>query len=167
MFTKIEHFKGAWAYESEGTSKILQALSDKSLSQKVTDDHRNLGRMAWHLVVTIPEMCGRMGLKIDGPGEHEPIPSSAAAIKKAYDTAAKSLLEQILATWKDDTLLIEDDMYGEKWKRGASLSALISHQIHHRGQMTVLMRQAGLPVPGVYGPSLEEWPNYGANPPAI
>lgn len=167
MFTKIEHFKGAWAYESEGTSKILQALSDKSLSQKVTDDHRNLGRMAWHLVVTIPEMCGRMGLKIEGPGEHDPIPTSAAAIRKAYDIAAKSLLEQILATWKDDTLLIEDDMYGEKWKRGASLGALISHQIHHRGQMTVLMRQAGLPVPGVYGPSLEEWSNYGANPPVI
>ena len=167
MFTKIEHFKGAWGYEAEATSKILQALNDNSLSQKVTNDHRNLGRMAWHLVVTIPEMCGRMGLKIDGPAEHDPIPANAATIKKAYDTASKSLLDQIIANWKDETLMTEDDMYGERWKRGASLSALISHQIHHRGQMTVLMRQAGLAVPGVYGPSLEEWSNYGANPPVI
>jgi len=30
---------------------------------------------------------------------------------------------------------------------------LIAHQGHHRAQMTVLMRQAGLKVPGVYGPS--------------
>ena len=30
---------------------------------------------------------------------------------------------------------------------------LINHQNHHRGQMTVLMRQAGLTVPGVYGPA--------------
>ena len=30
--------------------------------------------------------------------------------------------------------------------------------------MTVLMRQTGLPVPGVYGPSLEEWEAYGMPP---
>ena len=37
------------------------------------------------------------------------------------------------------------------------LMTLINHQNHHRGQMTVLMRQAGLTVPGVYGPAKEEW----------
>jgi len=167
MFTKIDHFKESWGYESSSTSKVLQALTDKSLSQKVGGDHRTLGRMAWHLVVTIPEMCGRMGLKVAGPKENDPVPTSAEAIKKAYDLAVASLQEQILRDWKDDTLMVEDDMYGEKWKRGASLSALILHQTHHRGQMTVLMRQAGLKVPGVYGPALEEWGNYGANPPAI
>jgi uncharacterized damage-inducible protein DinB len=40
----------------------------------------------------------------------------------------------------------------------------MSHEIHHRGQMTVLMRQAGLKVPGVYGPSREEWTAYGMPP---
>jgi uncharacterized damage-inducible protein DinB len=34
---------------------------------------------------------------------------------------------------------------------------LITHQIHHRAQMTVLMRLAGLKVPGVCGPAKEEW----------
>lgn len=34
-------------------------------------------------------------------------------------------------------------------------------ETHHLGQMTVLMRQAGLNVPGVYGPSKEEWTAYG------
>ena len=41
------------------------------------------------------------------------------------------------------------------------------HQIDHRGQMTVLMRQAGLNVPGVYGPSLEGWTSVGTNPPEV
>ena len=36
------------------------------------------------------------------------------------------------------------------------LNVLIRHQIHHRGQMTILMRQAGVVVPSVYGPSREE-----------
>ena len=48
-------------------------------------------------------------------------------------------------------------MYGMTWKRGTTLSLLINHQAHHRGQMTVLMRQAGVPVVGVYGPAKEEW----------
>ena len=58
-------------------------------------------------------------------------------------------------------------MYGDKWKRGITLNVLITHQAHHRGQMTVLMRQAGLKVPGVYGPSREEWAGTGAAPPEI
>jgi uncharacterized damage-inducible protein DinB len=30
--------------------------------------------------------------------------------------------------------------------------------------MTVLMRQAGLKVPGIYGPSREEWSQFGMPP---
>ena len=55
----------------------------------------------------------------------------------------------------------EDEMYGEKWNRGTTLQILIKHQAHHRGQLTVLMRMAGLKVHGVYGPSKEEWIAYG------
>ena len=43
----------------------------------------------------------------------------------------------------------------------------LSHQTHHRGQMTVLMRQAGLTVPGVYGPAREEWAAMGMEPPTV
>ena len=38
---------------------------------------------------------------------------------------------------------------------------VIQHQYYHRGQMTVLMRQAGLTVPDIYGPAKEEWANFG------
>lgn len=34
---------------------------------------------------------------------------------------------------------------------------LIKHIIHHRGQATVLIRQAGLKVFGVYGSPKEDW----------
>ncbi len=33
--------------------------------------------------------------------------------------------------------------------------------------MTVLMRQAGLTVPGIYGPSKEEWANLGMEAPKM
>lgn len=167
MFVSIEQFKQEWQSESDNTRKIFSALTDQSLKQSVADDHRTIGRMAWHIVLSIPEMSGRTGLNVTGPGENESVPTSAEEIRKAYDTAANSLLEQVTTGWTDETLDIEDDMYGQKWRRGLTLYILIKHELHHRAQMIVLMRQAGLVVPGIYGPAKEEWNQYGAPPPEI
>jgi uncharacterized damage-inducible protein DinB len=52
-------------------------------------------------------------------------------------------------------------MYGEMWAKGKTLGVIISHQIHHRAQLTIVMRLLGLKVPGIYGPSNEEWAAYG------
>jgi uncharacterized damage-inducible protein DinB len=167
MITTIKEFQDYWTMESGNTRKIMNALTDKSLGQKVTDDHRTLGRLAWHITQSISEMASRTGLSIDGPDEHASVPQSSETIKKAYNRAASSLLEQVTGKWDDRTLQVEDDMYGEKWKRGVTLMVLIAHENHHRAQMTVLMRQAGLRVPGIYGPSKDEWANIGMKPPEV
>ena len=161
MFRKIEDFLGSWAYETEATVKVFQQLTDASLAQRVYSEGRTLGLIAWHIVRTLPEMGGRTGLKIQGPGEDDPVPPTAEEISSGFKVAADSLGQEIRSHWGDDDLEEEDDMYGEMWSRGKTLAALLNHQTHHRGQMTVLMRQAGLTVPGVYGPSLEEWVAYG------
>lgn len=157
MLRKIEDFQKDWAYEAEMTGKVLRTLTDSSLEQRVTPDGRSLGFLGWHLTQTLPEMLALVGLKIAGPGPDSPCPAAASAIAETYDEAAKSVAEEINSNWTDETLLQEDNMYGETWARGLTLFYLIAHQAHHRGQMTVLMRQAGLPVPGIYGPSREEW----------
>lgn len=157
MFTSIKDFLTRWSYESDSTVKLLANLTDKSLSQRVTPDGRTLGFIAWHISQTIPEMLGKTGLKLDGPGEDEKCPESAEKIREAFKKASESLVKQIESEWNDETLQVEDEMYGEKWKRGMTLTGLVMHQAHHRGQMTVLMRQAGLKIPGIYGPSKEEW----------
>jgi len=167
MFTSIEAFKTTWTHQSGGTRKLLAALTDKSLGQSVADDHRTIGRMAWHIAQTLSEMCGHTGLKVAGPGEKEPVPKTASEIVKVYTAASDSLLEQVTQNWDDKTLRIEDNMYGQKWARGLSLRILINHEIHHRGQLTVLMRQAGLKVPGIYGPAKEEWGEHGMKAPEI
>jgi uncharacterized damage-inducible protein DinB len=74
----------------------------------------------------------------------------------AYQTAAKSLTEQASKKLKDGQLASEVTFHGRTLPMVTMLSGLIRHQIHHRGQMTILMRQAGVVVPGVYGPSREE-----------
>lgn len=161
MFRKIQDFLGSWAYETEATIRLFQQLTDDSLNQKVYPEGRTLGRIAWHIVQTLPEMGGRASLTIRGPGEGDPVPVVAADITGHFKEAAESLAHQIQTLWGDNDLDVEDDMYGEMWPRGKTLAALLNHQTHHRGQMTVLMRQAGLSVPGVYGPSREEWDAYG------
>ena len=167
MIRSVVEFEKYWGNEREGTLKILDALTDASLAQAVSPGDRTIGRMAWHITTSIPEMMERTGLALAGPAANAPVPATAAAIRSAYADASGSLSDQVKANWNDSTLQVEDDMYGEKWKRGFTLLVLINHQIHHRAQMTVLMRQAGLRVPGVYGPSREEWASYGAEPPAV
>jgi uncharacterized damage-inducible protein DinB len=109
-------------------------------------------------------MMARTGIKIEAPEDNTDHPASSSEIKNTYERISESLSREIKDKWEDKTLEKEDDMYGEKWKRSVTLRILIEHQIHHRGQMTVLMRQAGLKVPGVFGPSYEEWEAIGMPP---
>lgn len=164
MYTSISKFIKDWNYERDSTLKMFGNLTDESLNQKVTPDGRSLGFIAWHLTQTIPEMMGNTGLKVDGPSAESDVPKSAKEIKDAFEKAANSLSVQLEKNWNDETLLNEDEMYGEKWQRGLTLLYLMLHHAHHRGQMTVLMRQAGLKVTGVYGPAKEEWAAYGMEP---
>ena len=108
-------------------------------------------------MLTLGEMPGHVGLRITAPAEDAACPESAIEIASAFEKAARSVGVEVGKNWTDETLLEVDDMYGEKWARGMTLYSLVLHQAHHRGQMTVLMRQAGLVVPGVYGPAKEEW----------
>ncbi|RNB84456.1 hypothetical protein EDM56_20285 [Brevibacillus fluminis] len=167
MFQTIQAFEHEWGHEAAGTQKILDVLTDASLQQEVTPGDRTLGRLAWHIVTTLHEMMSRTGLEFDAPHHDAALPTSAKEIADAYRSASAALLDAVKSQWTDATLVEECEMYGMKWPNGVTLSILISHQIHHRGQMTILMRQAGLPVPGVYGPSKEEWAQMGMEPPAI
>ncbi len=157
MYRKIEDFVNDWAYETEVTTKLFSNLTDESLNQKVTENGRTLGFLAWHVVITLGEMLGKVGLTIDCPPEDASVPASAREITETFEKAAKSVSAEVAKNWTDETLLIEDEMYEMIWTRGTTLSSLINHQAHHRGQITVLMRQANVPVIGVYGPAKEEW----------
>lgn len=161
MFRKIADFEKSWSYETDQTVKLLGRLTDDSLARKVTEDGRELGFLAWHINQTMEEMPKLVGLTVNAPSPETPCPKTAAEIVEAFETAAKSLLAEVKRSWTDETLLETDKMYGETWTRGETLFYLLAHQAHHRGQITVLMRQAGLKVIGIYGPAKEEWQEMG------
>ncbi len=167
MYQSVETFLERYRELANSTIAYMDALTDESLAQPVAEGHRTMGRVAWHLAQSIPEMMSRTGLAPAGPGEEDPVPEAAGAILGAYREASASLLEQIQSRWNDDMLQVEDEMYGSQWKRGYTLWILEIHEVHHVGQLSVLMRQAGLKVPGVFGPSKEDWARVGMEPPAI
>lgn len=167
MFTTLDAFLAHWQYEAAATQQLMDALTDASLAQGVGPSRRTLGRLAWHVAGSLPEMANRTGLGVGGMDEHAPVPSSARDISVAYAAASASLQERLRAAWTDESLAQEHDMYGEQWSRAKVLTVLVLHQVHHRGQMTVLMRQAGLTVPGVYGPAEEEWAAMGMQAPVV
>ena len=67
-------------------------------------------------------------------------------------TTAPELFGNMLA---DADMLAEVKGFYGPASRGAILRKMIDHQTHHVGQMTVLLRQAGLVVPPVMGPTKE------------
>ena len=95
------------------------------------------------------------------------VPTTAAEIAEAYRSSNEAMVAAIKEQWTDESLAEMKEMYGEQWSIGTVLAILTAHQTHHRGQMTVLMRQAGLRVPGVYGPSREEWAAFGGEAPVV
>ncbi|HEU4560256.1 MAG TPA: DinB family protein [Longimicrobium sp.] len=162
MYRAIDDFDRDWEEETGFTLAVLRALTDASLQQRVSPEGRTLGRLAWHIAETVPEMMGHAGLKgLEGPEHGSGTPLTVAEIVDAYEAAARSLADAVRSQWSDDELPEEIPMYGEMWTKGRTLMALVLHQTHHRGQMTVLMRQAGLKVPGCYGPAAEEWARMG------
>jgi uncharacterized damage-inducible protein DinB len=152
MFTTIPHFLAAWQQESTNTTRVFDALTDASLAQRVAPGHRSLGELAWHLVVSQKEIMGKTGLAYEAPTKATAVPSGGAAgIRDAYVAAARALANAVATQWDDAALAVEDELYGMRWRRGLTALVMLSHEIHHRGQMTVLMRQAGVAVPRVYG----------------
>lgn len=57
-----------------------------------------------------------------------------------------AFVETLQSKWTDKDLATINDFFGRPMPNSIFLMTLINHQNHHRGQMTVLMRQAGLTV---------------------
>jgi uncharacterized damage-inducible protein DinB len=164
MYNSVKSFISDWKYESEATIKLLNNLTDETLKQKVWAEGRTLGFIAWHITLSIGEMMTKIGLSPDCPPEDTKMPPRAIEIKNAYEKASSSLITELESKLKDEMLNDEISAYGQTFTKSQMLKMLNGHQIHHRGQMTVLMRQAGLKVSGVYGPAKEEWGSYGMEP---
>lgn len=154
MYRKVEDFLEEWTSSSAGTLAVMKAITDDKMNTAIVEGHNSLGWLAWHLVGSAGAFGHFAGLQIPGVERGAKVPDHMAeivekyeAIIEAYSVEAKKL--------NDEQMTEEINGFMGLTPRGKFLRQFIDHQTHHRGQMTVLLRQAGLTVPGVMGPTKE------------
>jgi len=167
MFQTLDHFLKSWEFEASATQKLLNSLTDESLQQEITSQNWTLGRIAWHTVTAIRIITSNTNITFEAPSKDYPVPTSAQFIADSYHEASNAFVHALKTQWNDHTMNESIEFIGQQMPNGSLLMFLIQHQSHHRGQMTVLMRQAGLTVPGIYGPAKEEWANFGMEAPQM
>lgn len=164
MYSTLNDFISDWTQESSATIKLLQLIPNEALTQKVYPEGRTLGMLVWHIVYTVGEMMHAAGIQLPDFDLQEKMPTNINAMIDKYTQFSNSIIEKV-KNYDNQKLDEGYNIYGENWKFRDLLKGLVYHQIHHRGQLTVLMRQAGLPVIGIYGPSKEEWSQFGMEAP--
>ena len=164
MFRKLEDFYAVWNYESDSTLKMFEAISADRFKNTGSENIRSIARLAWHITESIAEMLNHAGLPLDGISDASNETNDLLKLISEYKKSSASLIAKLKANWSDDILDEKVNMYGDMWEKGQVLSVLIRHQSHHRGQLSILLRQEGLVIPGMYGPTKEEWIAMGLAP---
>ncbi|QCJ42597.1 DUF664 domain-containing protein [Bacillus sp. S3] len=157
MFTSVNDFLNEWKQEAAVTQKVLDGLTDQSLNQEVSPGLYSIGSVAWHITGSVYYFPSQVGVTFEIPNLQKETPKSAAEISETYKTVSQRLTQAFSEQVTDAEMNKMVNLFGMDMPVQAVFRLLIQHQAHHRGQLTVLMRQAGLKVPGVYGPSKEEW----------
>lgn len=155
MYRKIDDFIKDWQHNSAGTIAIMESITEDKKHVAIVEGHNSLEFLSWHLTNAPLFFCGLIGQSLNVQINPSTPPSTMKEIIDEY----KKVNEKVVNAVKkldDSSLEKEVDMIGRPTAIGAVLRMLIDHQTHHRAQMQVLLRQAGLPVPGVMGPTKEQ-----------
>ncbi len=165
MYYKLEDFLSDWRFEEKLTLKVFSKVNNSLKAKKLHESLRSLERLAWHITCTLTEMPAQANIIKEDYLHNLPIPIRFSHIIDSYKNHSLDLTRSLETSWAGTDLSEPISIYGQKWKKSKLLTVLVKHQIHHRAQMTVLMRMMGMPVPGTYGPSIEEWSELGSPAP--
>jgi uncharacterized damage-inducible protein DinB len=150
--------------EAQTTKRVLERVPNDQLGWKPHPKSMSLAQLALH-VATVPGMVATIAAEseVQAPQFTQPAASSSAELVPALESSvskAKELLNGLddaafAATWR----LKRGDREVLAIPRGALLrSIMLNHWYHHRGQLSVYLRQLNVPVPSIYGPSADENP---------
>jgi uncharacterized damage-inducible protein DinB len=150
-------------HEMATTRKLLERVPDDRLSWKPHAKSYSLGQLAQHvagipwwgyMTLAHPEI----DLEVYPPPEEA---GSRAAILASFEKNAAKAREalagvtdgELLAPW---SLKKGDETMFTMPKATVWRSFVMNHLVHHRGQLSVYLRQQDVPLPSMYGPSADE-----------
>ena len=148
--------------EMASTRKLLERVPGDKAAWKPHEKSFPLG----HLVQLIASMPGWITFTLRDPefdlattGGYGFHPTDA--LLKTFDTNVRQAREALESVTSDDDLGAPWSLkHGERvlmtLPRGEVVRQHLNHLIHHRGQLTVYLRQVDVPLPSVYGPTADE-----------
>jgi uncharacterized damage-inducible protein DinB len=151
--------------EAQTTRRVLGRVPENQLTWRPHEKARTLGELALHVAI-VPGAVAELVASpspAQAPQFVDPTPKSAWEFLPALDQSiakAKNVLggmndAALMATWR----MMRGDRELFAVPRAAVLrSVMLNHWYHHRGQLTVYLRQLGVPIPSIYGPSADENP---------
>ena len=150
--------------EAQTTRRVLERVPGNRLAWKPHDKSMSLGQLALH-VATVPGAIAEISRvsPFPLPKFEQPSAGSAAELVPALDQSIAKARE-ILRGMDDAALskmwrVVDGDREVMAIPVGAMFrSIMLNHWYHHRGQLSVYLRQVGVPVPSIYGPSADENP---------
>jgi uncharacterized damage-inducible protein DinB len=151
--------------EAATTRRVLERVPNDHLTWRPHEKARTLGELALH-VATVPGSVAELVATKDtvqAPQFTDPQPQNASELVPALDESIAKA-KRVLAGMDDSTLnstwrMMQGEREVFAIPRGAMLrSIMLNHWYHHRGQLSVYLRELDVPIPSIYGPSADENP---------
>ena len=150
--------------EAQTTRRVLERVPDDQLAWKPHDKSMSLGQLALH-IATVPGAIAEISQispfpvpKFEQPAAQsaaELVPALEQSLEKARTVLRKLDDADLAKVWR----VVDGDREVMALPVGAVFrSIMLNHWYHHRGQLSVYLRQVGVPVPSIYGPSADENP---------
>jgi len=156
---ELEMFLGAWDREAENTVKLLRALPATQYDFRPDPGGRSLGELAWHLAegdayISYGIEAGQFTRDAKPPNIERP--RTVEALAPGYERIHREAVARVRKLKPEDLERSIAFFSGPRSIRNLLWDGIISHGIHHRGQLTLMCRLAGGRAPGMYGPNREE-----------
>jgi uncharacterized damage-inducible protein DinB len=167
--TYTEIFLADLDREAPISRRVLEQVPEGKFDWKPHERSMPLGYLAM-MVATMPEWLGMVLEKDeldiapkDGPKFTPPPLKTPADLVRALDAAVEKGRAALRST--DDAhlrthwrLLSGGQVLQDTPRHVQIRDGVLSHWVHHRGQLTVYLRLLGAKIPSIYGPSGDEKP---------
>jgi len=164
MITVAQSMVQELQHEAQTTRRVLERVSNDKLQWRPHPTARSLGELAMHIAAVpgaVAELASTSPVQVP-EFKDRTLGNAAELLPILDDSIARAT--RIVGGMDDATLAADWQlMHGEqtimKVPRVAFLrSVMLNHWYHHRGQLSVYLRELAIPVPSIYGPSADENP---------
>jgi uncharacterized damage-inducible protein DinB len=151
-------------HESANTRKMIERIPEDRFDWKPHEKSMTRGRLATHLA-EVPQWSGTIldqdELDLAGTDYQPTTAGSLEELLEFFDKNTEAFVESVgersnEELFSERTLRVGEHAVTTLPKIAAMRGFILSHAVHHRGQLSVFLRLLEVPLPQVYGPTADD-----------